>query len=256
MQETMKIKQGRFCWVELSTIDIEAAKKFYGEILGLECEDHSMPEWTYWMFKKGDKFTGGLTNLPQKVQDAGAPPHWMNYVAVDDTEATFKKAVELGAIPIVQPMEVPAAGKMAVFLDLEGAAIALWQSTKPDEDIVRNFPGCFCWQEYAAADADKSIEFYKSVFGYDHQSKSMGDMDYTTFMLDDNMEAGLYPKPETMKDVPSHWLTYFKTDDIDGLVAKVPELGGEVIFPITEFEGVGRVSILKDPQGAFFGVVQ
>ena len=61
--------------------------------------------------------------------------------------------------------------------------------------------------------------------------------------------------PDFLKDMPSHWMTYFTTDNIEGLVEKAKELGGEVPMEIMQAEGVGKFCVVKDPQGAAFGVL-
>ena len=255
MSDSIPFKNGTFCWVELATTDIDEARKFYGQLFGLETKDESMPEWTYWMFMKGDKATAGLTNLKPEAQEMGAPSHWLNYVGCTDTEATFNKAVELGAEALMPIQDVPEAGKMGLLKDPEGAVFALWQPFKENEQVHRNFDGAFCWQEKGTNNMQGSKDFYKDVFGWNGETKGAQPMPYTTFYLEGNMEAGMYEIQEHMKDVPPHWMVYFMTDDIDTLMGKVEGLGGQIILPITPVPEVGRISVIMDPQGAVFGVV-
>jgi predicted enzyme related to lactoylglutathione lyase len=51
---------------------------------------------------------------------------------------------------------------------------------------------------------------------------------------------------------PPHWLVYFGIDDIDAGVAKVSELGGNVLAPAMEIGDGNRIAIVQDPQGAAF----
>jgi predicted enzyme related to lactoylglutathione lyase len=45
-------------------------------------------------------------------------------------------------------------------------------------------------------------------------------------------------------------------DDCDAAVAKAQALGGAVTMPARDFPGVGRIALLKDPQGAHFYVIR
>jgi predicted enzyme related to lactoylglutathione lyase len=54
---------------------------------------------------------------------------------------------------------------------------------------------------------------------------------------------------------PSHWLAYFGSDDLDATVAKIGELGGQVVVEPTPVP-TGRFAVAADPQGAFFAVFQ
>ena len=38
MSERSEYKPGEFCWVDLATTDIDAATRFYGDLLGVEAE--------------------------------------------------------------------------------------------------------------------------------------------------------------------------------------------------------------------------
>jgi predicted enzyme related to lactoylglutathione lyase len=56
--------------------------------------------------------------------------------------------------------------------------------------------------------------------------------------------------------VPNSWLTYFAVDDLDASVAKVTELGGSVMMPSMEVEGVGRFAVVADNHGAVFAIIK
>jgi hypothetical protein len=56
------------------------------------------------------------------------PPHWLAYVAVSDVDASCKKARDLGAKVVMEPMDIPKVGKFGVIQDPTGATIALFRS--------------------------------------------------------------------------------------------------------------------------------
>ena len=56
-------------------------------------------------------------------------------------------------------------------------------------------------------------------------------------------------------EVPAHWMTIFGVEDVDASVAQATDLGGHVMMPARDIEGVGRFAVLTDPQGVMFGVV-
>ena len=57
---------------------------------------------------------------------ANVPPHWLVYFAVDDVDASVKRAQELGAAVLMPVMDSPA-GRFAVLADPERAAFAVIQ---------------------------------------------------------------------------------------------------------------------------------
>jgi len=48
----------------------------------------------------------------------------------------------------------------------------------------------------------------------------------------------------------------FAVDDCDASVAKLESLGGTVMVPAQDMEGVGRFAVVSDPHGAFFSVIK
>ena len=56
-------------------------------------------------------------------------------------------------------------------------------------------------------------------------------------------------------DVPPHWMVYFTVVNTDDTIDKLQQLGGKVNVPPTDIP-IGRFSVVADPQGAVFTVIQ
>jgi predicted enzyme related to lactoylglutathione lyase len=146
---------------------------------------------------------------------------------------------------------------MAVFQDPSGAFISAWQPTEMNGFDVIQKPGTFSWAELSARGIDKSKQFYRKVFGWGEKVSPMGEGlgDYTEFKLGDESIAGAMEMNEMVpKEVPSYWLVYFGVADVDAAHKKAVDLGGKEMLPPQDFPG-GRFSILSDPQGAAFGLL-
>jgi predicted enzyme related to lactoylglutathione lyase len=120
------IAEGTFVWDELATDDVEGAKSFYTEVFGWRTEDMDMGEaGTYTMLKRdGDPDAGGIT---QKAPGAPGGSIWYPYVATDDVDGTASKAKELGATVVLEPVDVPTVGRLAILIDPTGATFGLFQ---------------------------------------------------------------------------------------------------------------------------------
>lgn len=105
------------------TTDVDAAKKFYGQLFGWQMQDVPVEGESYTLLSAGGKAQGGMMAMPPEAK--GAPPCWGVYVTVDDVDATAKLAAELGAKTIVPPTDIPGVGRFHVFLDPQGAAISV-----------------------------------------------------------------------------------------------------------------------------------
>lgn len=125
-------KVGGFCWTELATSNVQAAKDFYGSIFGWKFSDHDMGDMTYTMIKlneKDDKEFGGMWAIP-KEQEKHIPPHWMSYILVANIDESLEKARKQGASIVRDVANVGNSGRFAIITDPTGAHVALWQSTQ------------------------------------------------------------------------------------------------------------------------------
>jgi hypothetical protein len=117
--ETVSI--GRWVWNELHTHEPVKALAFLERVLGFSHRAEDMGAGgQYHLISRGGVDRGGVTaHVP-----AGAPPHWLPYVNVDDVDATVARAKRLGA-NVVMHEDIPGVGRIAGWLDPLGAGLAV-----------------------------------------------------------------------------------------------------------------------------------
>lgn len=123
MAEHEMPQNGTFCWNELATKDLGAAKKFYTELLGWQLQESTTAGMAYNEIVVGNAHIGGMYQMMPEQGDA--PSHWMAYVAVDDVDAKAKQAAELGGKVCVPPTDIPNVGRFCVINDPTGATFSL-----------------------------------------------------------------------------------------------------------------------------------
>jgi predicted enzyme related to lactoylglutathione lyase len=249
---------GEFCWHELATRDAGQAKAFYEGLVGWQGADTPRPGGggTYVRVSAGDDEQGGIYQM-EGPQFEGVPSHWAVYVWVEDVAATTAKARELGAQVLLEPMEVPEIGHMAIFKDPTGAPFAIYHGTgHPGASKAPPRHGTFCWTELATSDLAKAKEFYEALFGWKLVEQDMPMGKYTMIFVGEQSIGGMMDTTEWPGEVPSHWMSYLTVDDCDASAAKVTELGGTVCVPPTDIPPVGRFSVVNDPGGAVFSIIK
>ncbi|GGJ74605.1 hydroxylase [Pilimelia anulata] len=112
---------GGLCWAELMTSDIAAAKRFYGETLGLSPRDISAEGVDYTLFEVGGTAVAGGSGI--RADQGDIPPHWSVYIAVDDCDATADRAIALGATEALRETAPP--GRMAIMHDPQGGKFCI-----------------------------------------------------------------------------------------------------------------------------------
>lgn len=115
---------GLISWSEVTTHDAKASGDFYTGLFGWTREDMDMDGCTYTVFKTGERSVAGMFPIPPERQDI--PVIWMNYVTVENLEASLAKACELGAT-VCKEITTLQIGRFAIIKDPQGAAIGLWQ---------------------------------------------------------------------------------------------------------------------------------
>ncbi|MEO7368135.1 MAG: VOC family protein [Gemmatimonadaceae bacterium] len=244
---------GDFCWINVMTSDPVGAREFFSKVLG----------WTYGdmggmgdLIQVGGKTMGAMfdingPNSPPNVRPVVAP-----MVRVDSADAIVEKANSLGgsAKPAFDIMDN---GRMAEPADPTGAKLDVWQPIKQqgaEHDPAHH--GGTTWFELLTTDVDKSVEFYKNLFGWTSKVMSMPGMDYTTFAHNGSDIAGAMKIGPEMGPMPSNWGTYFTVDDADAAAKTAEELGAQIFVPPTDIPGIGRFSAMASPQGVMFSVVK
>lgn len=113
--------RGVFVWDELGTQDVEGSEQFYDAVFGWTTSDMGEEYGGYKTFQRGDTQVGGLMKMP----DASVPTMWAPYIAVDDVDATIAKAGGLGGATVVEAMDIPDIGRIAVLKDPVGAVFGI-----------------------------------------------------------------------------------------------------------------------------------
>ncbi len=251
---------GTFCWVELGTTDAKAAAGFYSRLLGWGVKEQEMPGGmgTYMLFQVEGKDVAGGYALTDEQKSSGVPPHWLSYVMVKSADESAAKAKALGATLLMEPMDVPGVGRMAILQDPTGAGFALFQAGEHHGAApLDNRPGTFTWNELATKDTKAARKFYEKLFSWKSQEMDMGPAGtYTMFMNGDRMAGGMMQIGPDWGPVPSHWAVYFAVSDCDAAVAKATRDGAEVRVPPRDIPDTGRFAVLTDPQGAAFAVIK
>lgn len=250
--------RGRFVWYELLTKDQPAAIDFYTRLVGWNTELYDTGEMDYTMFTGDEGPLGGVMELPEEARKEGTPSHWIGYVDTPDIDATAARAEKLGARVLVQPTDIPGAGRFSVFQDPQGAVFAAYSSGtgEPSPDRPPQVKQ-FSWHELATTDPEAAWAFYSELFDWQKgEGMDMGEMGIYQMYHAKGSEiplGGIFKKPAEMPG-PSAWLLYVRVPSADEGAEQVKELGGQVLNGPMEVPGGDKIVQCMDPQGAAFAL--
>lgn len=257
MPEVAQHAPGSFCWVELGTTDVEAAKKFYTSMLDWDYQGVPAGPMTYYLARRKGKDVAGLYELDATMRKQGVPPHYMSHVATASADESAKKAKSLGATVIMEPFDVMDVGRMAVLQDPTGATFSVWQPKRHAGTGLLNEHGALCWNELMTPNAAAAKAFYTSLCGWTAKEQNMGPAGtYTVFWNGDRQAGGMLQMTPDMTGIPPNWVVYFAVDDVDARAAKAKAEGASLMVPPQDIPNVGRFSIMTDPQGAAVAIIR
>lgn len=115
----------------------------------------------------------------------------------------------------------------------------------------------FDWVEIRTRDIEKAADFYEKLFGWKTIRKETAEgFDYWIFDTGDTprveniRRGGMWLRPN---DDSLGVIVYIAVDDIDTVLGKVVELGGEVVISKTP-QGRAFKAYFTDPSGNLFGL--
>lgn len=239
----------------MATTDQPAAKNFYTSLFGWAVNDFPMgPGQFYSMFSLEGRNTGAAYTLDAKNMP-GVPPNWTLYIATENADESAAKATAAGGAVLGGPFDVMEFGRMAVLQDPAGATFCVWQPKMHHGLGIQHVEGTLSWADLCTSSPDDAAPFYKAVFGWKLEKGDKDDSGYIHILNGEHFIGGIPPAHGESK-TPPHWLIYFQVNDADAAAARAQQLGARVIVPTTTMEGVGRWSIVADPQGAVFALFQ
>jgi predicted enzyme related to lactoylglutathione lyase len=117
----------------------------------------------------------------------------------------------------------------------------------------------FVWHELMTTDLDGAERFYKEVVDMSAMPISKEPGAYRIISFDDKQAGGLVGPRNGSADWPSggptpHWVPNFGVPDADAAADRAKALGGKILVEPTSVPGFGRAAVIRDPQGAVFGV--
>ena len=245
MADVERYPNGTFCWIDLGTPGVEAAKTFYRDLLGWEMEDvPSRDGATYTLCRLEGKEVAAIHG-----EGSGEPAAWGSSISTDDLEGTTQRARELGAQVVTEPLDVMDAGRMALVRNAVGASVAFWQPGSRIGARYVNDLGAWGWNELVTPAVAEARAFYTQLFGWEAQDIPAA-VPRTSFTLGNLLIGGMH-SPAPQEGEASRWTVSFAVADADQSVAAVERLGGSVLLPLMDIP-IGRFAIVVDPAGASF----
>ncbi len=166
--------EGAPCWVDASLPDVEAGKRFYGELFGWTFGDGAADYGHYTQAYSRGRNVAALAPKP----DGRMPTVWGVYLYTNDAYACAQRIRAAGGQMVMDPMPVGPYGTAAMAADPGGAVFGLWQPGTHHGFEAQQEPFTYCWSEVYTRARDAVDVFYAKVFGYVPQDQDDAGVEY------------------------------------------------------------------------------
>lgn len=148
--------------------------------------------------------------------------------------------------------------RAAAILALAAAAALSFScssSASAPAGAVSSDPGKFVWHDLTTDDPAACKKFYAALLGWEYVETTVLGRPYTVARVGTKPVGGIHTPAASSGKTPAHWLSYMSVADVDATTAKAKAAGGAVLAGPVEVGTMGRAAVLRDPQGAPFGLV-
>ncbi|MDN6486269.1 MAG: VOC family protein [Ancrocorticia sp.] len=245
-------------WIDVGSNNAESSRALYRDLFGWVFEDQGEQFGHYELVSQGGDVIAGFMDVAGMSMPDGTPipDRWDVFLAVEDMAARLDLAVAHGATVLSSSVTMPGLGAFAIIEDPTGAIVGLWESRGFEGYTFSGSPGTPVWFELMTSNFDVSVAVYRDVFEFEivampAESESAGVRYVTTgegmTAWAGSGEASAFLPAGT----PSHWRLYFEIEATEPTLARVRELGGQVLDGPMD-SPFGRCTTVADPAGSVF----
>lgn len=119
---------------------------------------------------------------------------------------------------------------------------------------IKTKVGHVIWHDLLTHDVAETRCFYSNLLGWTYQIEyasdfvwTSGEAEYPLILANGEAHGGFV---DAGQDTPSCWIAYVMVKDVDAITARAKDLGATIEREPFDTPGVGRSSVIRDPQGA------
>ncbi|MFW7267241.1 VOC family protein [Gluconacetobacter sp. Hr-1-5] len=253
---------GKLLYAELATPNLDAAKAFYGALLGWTFRDATNPRGRAVVALVHDQPVASLIERSHPPRHGS--PAWLPVLSVADPADAVAKAKYWGGRVILPPAAVAESGltpgEETILADPQGAPFAAFRARTGDapDDDTPPAQGEWIWSALLTRDPFTAAGFYQQVFGYQVQAAPDATKDTAYLLLSQSVARGtVNPLPARVPpSARGRWVAFVQVDGVGASAEAVERLGGKVLVqPHPDRRNV-MIAIVSDPAGTVFGLME
>jgi predicted enzyme related to lactoylglutathione lyase len=247
IEPTYTYRPGHFVWHELGTSNLSSSREFYGALFRWKFTDYNTGTTPYLLIENEGQPIGGMIKIPEDQSS-----HWIGTLSAESTENVVQEALKAGGDVLIGATKVTGRGSMALVKDPQGAFVSFIHSNFGDPQLEVVNSNEWLWMELWSDNPEASINYYKSLYGYTVEERSLDNQPYWILSKDNIRIAGVMKNP--ISNMPTRWVPYIKVYDPAETTKKAAALGATILMEPRQDIRQGTVGVISDPNGAIFCV--
>jgi uncharacterized protein len=230
---------------ELMGVDREALGRFYAELFGWHVESVPEPPYSVIDTHAGSGINGGIGSVDDPSRTYAAV-----YAQTQDINATFERAVSMGAEVLMPVTEVPGIVTLAMLRDPQGNTFGMVTAGEgPGVGAGHGAP--VDWFEILGPEPKVLRDFYLELFGWEPFGEdATGEYEYYQAHTG---EGGIDGAIGSTPDGKPHVTLYATVEDLQKTLERAEALGGSTAMPPQSMEHI-EFAQFRDPEGNVFGL--
>jgi len=234
------------------------SKHFYGDLFGWSYRDYHADGVDYTVALVDDHPVAGLVRR-SIVNDAERRSAWVPFFSVLDVDQTVQLALKADAHIRSAPEDLPLRGRQARMTDPESAVFALENSSSGDPPDDPNPRAIGTWGSPALLARDPAHEgvFYQRVLKYTVVGQPAdGGFERVRLSSGTHERANVRLLPAGIATPHAEWISFVRVFSTADTARQAVKLGGRILAGPTREAHGATSTILEDPTGAVFGVLE
>jgi len=248
---------GKLIWLDLETTDLPGSKRFYHSLFGWDYRDYHADGVEYTLALVNGNPVAGLLRR-QIVNETERRSAWLPFFSVADVNATFQQALKAHAQVRSEPEQLPLRGRQARLTDPEGAVFALVTSSSgdPSDDPNPRAVGTWGSPSLLARNPAREAVFYQELFSYAVFAEPTDRGKRIRLSSGPQERANVRQLPTVVDALHPQWISFVRVFSNADTARQAVKLGGHILVAATRATHGASITILDDPTGAAFGVIE
>jgi len=256
---TQRLLPGKIVFSMLVTPDLSRAETFYGSLFG-------------WSFRP---VTGGR-HPRAEIMLAGQPigtivahrldnpkqdvPFWLPFISTSDTATVARITRHYGGRVLSGPHQWNGLGQAVIVADPQQGIYGALSARTGDPADMPNMPDFnrFSWATLLSPSPATAAGYYQMLYNYKVAAAPEADSGSHYILSSQGQErASVNTLPaDVMPRDRARWIQFVQVRNSATMATRAVSLGGQVIVPTHVDRDGALISVIADPAGAVFGLIE